>query len=361
MDLYKKISILGPSAQYDTCGPKDFGTTTDIPGVYHAKVGGSRVCRLFKVLQTNECVNSCNYCAFRRDRSTTRAVATSDEMATAFESAYSRRLVDGLFLSSGLDGSPDSTMTRMLDTAHILRDKMSYRGYLHLKIMPRTSSSCISEAIRLASRVSLNIEAPTEEDLTRLSPCKDLRSGFYHTMSLIKDEIRKQKRLGEKVPSITTQFVVGAGEERDRDIINSTSFLYKNFGLSRVFYSAFRPVHGTPLEDMPPASLTREHRLYQVDFLMRFYRFRPKDIPLGSDGNLFDDVDPKTIWAQNHPEFFPVNINTASYWRLLRVPGMGPVTAKKVISQRSSSCIRSIFELHNQRVQINKIEPYICC
>ena len=304
MDLYQKISVLGPGAKYDTCGPKDFGQTTDIPGVYHAKVGGGNVCRLFKVLQTNSCVNNCTYCAFRRDRDIQRTAATPDEMASAFDSAHSRRLVDGLFLSSGVVSSPDTTMTRMLDTAQILRQKYQYRGYLHLKIMPGASSSCIRESIKLANRISLNIESPTEEDLISLAPEKDLKKGFFYTLSLIKSELTKLRWSGKRAPSLTTQFVVGAGEETDKDIVQKTHFLYKNFGLKRVFYSAFRPVTGTPLEQRPPASLTREHRLYQADFLMRFYRFSPQEIPLDEGVFCPRSATPKCSGRNDTPNFF---------------------------------------------------------
>ena len=334
MDLYQKISVLGPSAKYDTCGPKDFGQTTDIPGVYHAKVGGlpagrqgGNVCRLFKVLQSNYCTNNCKYCAFRRDRDCPRVTASPDEMAAAFDSAHSRRLVDGLFLSSGVIQSPETTMTRMLDTAQILRAKYRYRGYLHLKIMPGASASCIRESLKLANRVSLNIESPTEESLSTLAPEKDLKKSFFCTLSLIKSELTKLRWSGRKrLPSLTTQFVVGAGAEKDKDIIQKTHFLYKNFGLKRVFYSAFRPVPGTPLEQRPAASLTREHRLYQADFLMRFYRFLPHEIPLNEGGFLSEVSDPKTLWAKQHPELFPINLNTADYWQLLKIPGVGPAS-----------------------------------
>jgi len=185
MNLYEKISILGPSAQYDTCGPKDFGKTTNIPGVYHAKVAGNQICRLFKVLQTNSCQNSCKYCAFQCNRACKRTTATPDEMAKAFDSAYSRRLVDGLFLSSGIIGTADSTMGKVLDTATILRKKYRYRGYLHLKVMPGSSQSSIEQATKLANRLSINIEAPTEDSLAHLSPDKNLKKGFFYTLSLI--------------------------------------------------------------------------------------------------------------------------------------------------------------------------------
>lgn len=356
-DTYQKISILGPDARYDTCGPKDFGETTAVPGVYHAKIAGNHVCRLFKVLQTNVCKNNCKYCAFRKDRDIVkRATATPDEMADAFEDVYSRRLVDGLFLSSGISGTADSSMTRMLDTAHILRDKRKYKGYMHLKIMPGSSTSTIAEAIKLANRVSINIESPTPSDLAFLSPEKNLQSEFFFTLSQMKSEITKLKINGaRRVPSMTTQFVVGAGEERDSDLIKMTDKLYKNFGLHRVFYSAFRPIEHTPLEDRPAESLTREHRLYQADWLMRFYRFTPLEIPLDSDGYLLETSDPKTAWATMHPENFPINLNLASYWELLRVPGIGPESAKKITNLRKFRPIKYFSELVGLRLQIDKI------
>jgi predicted DNA-binding helix-hairpin-helix protein len=360
MDLYQKISILGPSAQYDTCGPQDFGQTTNIPGVYHAKVGGSHICRLFKVLQSNFCTNNCRYCAFRRDRNVERVTASPDEMAGAFDSAYSRRLVEGLFLSSGVAGSPETTMTRMIDTAQILRQKYQYHGYLHLKIMPGTSASCIRETMKLANRISLNIESPTEEGLSTLAPEKDLKKGFFYTLSLIKSEMAKFRWAGRKVPSLTTQFVVGAGEETDKDLIQKTHFLYKGFGLRRVFYSAFRPVPGTPLENQPAVSLTREHRLYQADFLLRFYRFLPHEIPLDEGGFLSEVSDPKTLWARQHPELFPVNLNTAGYWQLLKVPGLGPVSAKKILKIRKGGRLWDFSQLKDSRLQIKKISNFAC-
>lgn len=360
MDLYQKISILGPSAQYDTCGPRDFGQTTNIPGVYKAKVGGSHICRLFKVLQTNTCRNNCRYCAFRHDRAYPRVSTTPEEMAKAFNSAYSRRLVEGLFLSSAIAGHPDKTMAQMIDTASLLRNKYDYKGYLHLKIMPGVSSGTIHEAAKLASRISLNIESPTESSLAALSPSKKLKKGFFYTLTLIKKELAKLRFGHKKTPSLTTQFVVGAGEEKDREIIQMTHFLYKNFNLKRVFYSAFRPVPDTPLADKPAASLAREHRLYQADFLMRFYRFSPWDIPLDQNGFLSEETDPKTAWAQKHPEFFPINLNQAGYWQLLKIPGIGPKSAQKILKIRRGNKIKSFSHLTGLRFQIKKLFPFTC-
>ncbi len=360
MDLYQKISVLGPSAKYDTCGPKDFGKTTNIPGVYHAKVGGKRVCRLFKVLQSNVCRNNCFYCAFRRDRDCKRVTASSDEMASAFYSAYERRLVDGFFLSSGVVNNSDATMTKMLDTAHILRNNYNYRGYLHLKIMPGTSEECIREAVSVSNRVSVNMESATEAGLAQLSPDKQLKSELFSTLAKTKSEIEKFKKKNKRAPSLTTQFVVGAGEEKDRDLVTMTNLLYKRFGLSRVFYSAFRPVSGTPLEHKPAESVTREHRLYQSDFLMRFYKFDVGEIFFTKEGDLDTDKDPKTLWAENNPAFFPININKACYEDLLRIPGVGPVSARKIIREREFFPIWTLQRFAGMGIQTEKIVDYIC-
>ncbi len=360
MNLYEKISVLGSGAKYDTCGPRDFGDTTDIPGVYHAKVSGGHMCRLFKVLQTNVCKNNCNYCAFRRDRGCSRVAASPNEMAQAFDSAYSRRLVDGLFLSSGIMGDPQHTMTQMLDTVHILRKQYQYKGYVHLKIMPGTSGDCIRESLKVANRISINIESPTEANLAELSPDKGLRYGFFDTLLNVRKEISCFKSQGIRPPSLTTQFVIGAATEKDKDVIRVTDFLYKKFGLTRVFYSAFRPVDDTPLAERPAESITRVHRLYQADFLMRFYRFLPQDLPLNEKGFLYEAVDPKLLWAQRHPEVFPVNINKAKYWDLLKVPGMGPISAKKVLEIRKRGCFSSLDQLAGSRLQVGKIAKYVC-
>ncbi|MFC1622347.1 radical SAM protein [Patescibacteria group bacterium] len=358
MGLYEKISILGPSAKYDTCGPRDLGDTTNIPGVYHAKVSNGGICRLFKVLQTNACKNNCNYCAYRKDRRCSRVVASPDEMARAFDIVHTKRLVDGLFLSSGVVRNADYTMSRMLDTVHILRKKYKYSGYVHLKFMPNTPQNCIEEAFRVSNRVSLNIESPTENNLFELSPDKTLKTDFFDTLFRIKRAQKQFKKEGKRTPSLTTQFVVGAGTESDEDILKVTSVLYKSFKLTRVFYSAFRPVPDTPLGQKPAASLVRQHRLYQSDFLMRFYGFSASDLPMDKGGYLPEMEDPKLLWAKRHPEFFPININRADYWNLLKIPGIGPTSARKLIDMRRDSKIYSWDQLQGKRLILGKIKAY---
>jgi predicted DNA-binding helix-hairpin-helix protein len=305
-------------------------------------------------------VNNCYYCAFRRDRDTQRTETTPDEMAAAFSSAYQRRLVEGFFLSSGIDSHPDTTMTKLLDTAHIIREKYDYKGYIHLKLMPGVSRSTITESFKVANRISLNIESPTEQDLTRLTPNKTLKNGFFATLKTNKDEMDSIKNQQCKVPSLTTQFVVGAGEEKDKDYIRVTNLMYKRYNMKRVFYSAFRPVPRTPLENKPEETITREHRLYQTDFLMRFYKFNPQDIPLDPFGNLSQTIDPKMMWARKHPEYYPININTAGYYRLLKIPGVGPVSAKKIIEYRNWSRIITLSQLKGCRMQVDKMKEFVC-
>ena len=243
-------------------------------------------------------------------------------------------------------------MTRMTETAQLVRLKYQYRGYVHLKIMPGVSSSLIEQAAKLADRISVNLEVPSEKHAENIVPEKDFYKDLWGTLTRIRNivsgschpelvsgskfsrPLRFRNKFGmtrKGESSITTQFVIGAANESDKEILNTTSRLYEDFGLKRVFYSAFRPARGTPLEEKPPASLMREHRLYQSDWLMRFYGFEVSEIPLDEDGNLFEDKDPKEVWALNHSEFFPVDIRKADYQTLLRVPGIGPTIAKRLL------------------------------
>lgn len=249
-------------------------------------------------------------------------------------------------------------MSRVLDTATILRRKFGYPGYIHLKIMPDSPADTIREAIQLANRVSLNIESPTEADLATLSPEKDFRRGFLYTMTLVKNELKKRRLAGKKAPSLTTQFVVGAGTENDVSIVKAAHFLYKNFGLYRAFFSAFRPVTGTPLAEKPAVSTAREHRLYQTDFLLRQYRFTPWEVPFNKNGFLPETADPKFLWAKQHPEYFPINLNTAGYWQLLKVPGIGPTSAKKIIELRKVRRIKKVEDLEGKRIQVKKLSGF---
>lgn len=360
MNIFEKISVLGPSAQFDTCGPKDFGNTTKIPGVYNAKTSNGGVCKLFKVLQSNVCQNNCRYCAYRKDRDTKRVTTTPDEMASAFSTVWNSRKVDGLFLSSGIVKDPTHSMSLLIDTATILRTKYKYNGYIHLKIMPGTEESAIGEAIKLSNRISLNVESPTTDSLAIVAPDKSWDRDFKTTLDSIDNIFKQRKYVGLRNPSLTTQLVVGAGGENDRDIIDTVGDLYNTYNFKRIFYSAFRPVADTPLSDHPPASLTREHRLYQVDFLLTQYGFEASEIPTDMFGQLSEQIDPKKMWADQHPELFPININVAKFNELIRIPGIGPASAKKIIQFRKVRRIKDKFDMLKTRIQWNKAFTYLC-
>ena len=318
------------------------------------------MCKLFKVLQSNVCQNNCKYCAYRKDRDTQRVTTTPDEMASAFNTVWSSRKVDGLFLSSGIVKDPTYSMAQLIDTATILRNKYKYGGYIHLKIMPGTEESAIEEAIKLSNRISLNVESPTTDSLAIVAPDKSWDRDFKTTLDKI-DKVFKQRRyIGLRNPSLTTQLVVGAGGEKDREIIDVVGNLYNAYNFKRIFYSAFRPVEKTPLENHQATSLVREHRLYQADFLINQYGFEANEIPTNMFGLLDEEIDPKRMWADLHPEVFPININTASYQQLIRIPGLGPVSAKKIIQFRKVRKIRDKFDMIRTRIQWSKAATYLC-
>lgn len=348
--IYRKLQILGPSAKYDTCGPKE-SEHVKIPGIYYARTNNG-YCRLFKVLQTNVCVKNCRYCVNQSCSNTKRTSLTPDEMAQTFIELWHKKLVDGLFLSSGIVGKAEIAMSRILETAQILRHKYHYCSYIHLKIMPGVSNTYLEEAIKLSNRVSLNLEAPNEKRLNEISPDKNFQTEVMDTTLRLNKFMKKFNQNYHRQVSQTTQFVIGATQENDNEVISTVSDLYQKLHLTRIFYSPFRPASGTVLEHQPPVSLLREHRLYQVDWLLRFYHFQKDDIPLDSRGKLFLSNDPKMIWAEKHPEYFPMEINQANYCKLLKIPGIGPIVAKKIISLKQK---HGRFSSHRQLQKIGVI------
>jgi predicted DNA-binding helix-hairpin-helix protein len=269
----------------------------------------------------------------------------------------------GLFLSSGVIGNPDATMDRINKTALILRRKQ-FKGYIHLKIIPGASDAAIEEAVSLASNVSVNIETPGEKSFKKLCRNKNYLEDVIHPMKLI-------SRLTEKGTCYsgvkqTTQFVVGASDETDREIVKYSWGLYKRLGLSRVYFSAYQ--RGLGDSDLPGERISRtnadilirEHRLYQVDWLIRKYKFQEEEIPFEQDGNLSLSTDPKELWARSHPEFFPLDINKASKYELLRIPGFGPMTVSRILAfRKNSGKIHSIGDLGKPGKRLKKAENYI--
>jgi len=361
MEVEDKLETLVAAAQFDVCGYSGMRHAGSSPlrFIHRAALpGGGSVC-LFKVLLTNVCTNDCAYCANQTGRDSPRASFKPEELAKLFMQLYTKRLVRGLFLSSGIAGNASQTMESMIKTVEILRRHYEFKGYIHLKILPGASFDCVEEGCKLASRVSVNMEAPTAQHLAKLSSKKDLYQGILEPMRWVKQLIAANEQL---VPSgQTTQFVVGAAGEADRDILRTTGALYHEMGLRRVYFSAFRPIRGSRLEGLRPTFPLREHRLYQADWLLRVYGFSPQEVELalGEQGNLPLTKDPKFAIAQKQPWLFPIDINRASYDELLRVPGIGPVSAGRIIEARSEHSIFSLEQLKKMGVLTKRAVPFI--
>jgi putative DNA modification/repair radical SAM protein len=362
LETIEKIKILGREAQFDlscscSTGRREGKRKLSSSGrwIYPAVLPNGREIKLLKILMTNICMNDCAYCPISSIRDTRRITFTPEELAGFFSRLREKGYVSGLFLSSGIAGNPDRTMEKMIACAEILRYKYNFRGYIHLKILPGTSKDAIEKAVLLADRVSINLEAPNPRRLKRIAGRKDF-SDILLRMKWIREIVEECK--GARA-GITTQFVVGAANETDGEILKTISSLYRDFKLERAYFSAFQPIRGTPLENLPPASPLREHRLYQADFLIRKYGFSIDEIPLDEKGNLFLNNDPKMEWARKHPEFFPIEINEAEREELLRVPGIGPVSAKRILKLRARKRITSIDNLKSIGVVVKRAAPFI--
>ena len=372
MDAHEKLRLLADEARYDlscACGHKDNREDHRRRGpdglwLYPASVprGGRSV--LLKTLLSSVCTNDCRYCPLRVGRDVRRCTLDPSEMARLFMEYYKGGKVFGLFLTSGVLRSPDDTMDRMLGAAHLLRRRHGFRGYLHLKIIPGASDAAIEAALAVASAVSLNVEAPTGSTFRRLTSAKRYEEDIVRP-------IRRISRLtaaGGPYARVkqTTQFVVGAADETDAQIVEAATRLYRRWGLNRVYFSAYQ--RGLGSDDLPgqrravsPGALaTREHRLYQADWLLRKYGFEAGEIPVGDDGNLSLETDPKTVWAQRHPERFPVAINRAGRDDLLRVPGFGPVTVGRILRCRAEGRrIRSLRQLGRLDRRLRRAASYV--
>ncbi len=293
-----------------------------------------------------------------------RCTLNPEETAQVFLDYYNQRKVFGLFLSSGVFGSPDITMERLNSIAKLLRKKYKFKGYIHLKVIPGSSDAAIEEAVSLSTAVSLNIETPGEKNLAKLSTRKHYIRDIIEPIKLISKLTQKGSRY-ERVKQ-TTQFIVGAADEHDNEIVKYMFGLYDRLKMHRVYFSAYqrelgeKTLFGEKKESESQGDvLTREHRLYQVDFLLRKYGFRESDILFESDGNLSLATDPKELWANRHPEIFPVDINKASKFSLLKVPGLGPVTVDRIVESRKISKIRSIEQVGKVGVRLNKAKKYL--
>jgi len=366
METLDRLKIL--SSQMDFEPAEDYRCPKIDPAkeysgfVHNAIMPNGKTIPLLKTLLTSACERDCHYCPFRAGRNLRRATLKPDEMAQIFMAFHRAGVVEGLFLSSGLIGGGIRTQDRLLDTALILRQKLGYRGYLHLKIMPGAEFDQIEQAMKLADRVSLNLEAPNHNRLQILAPHKEFNEELIQALNSI-NQVKRTKFTSrpwrKQWPSVATQFVVGGAGESDNELLSTTEYLYRKLGLKRAYYSPFRPVEDTPLENCSPTTLQRENRLYQASFLIRDYGFMMEELPFDEVGNLPLGIDPKLGWAKVNLSENPIEINNASRQELLRVPGIGPRGANTLLSTRRTRLINNVEELRKIGLNPDRIAPFI--
>lgn len=355
MELMEKMAILTDAAKYDvSCSSSGSSRRNQgglgnghASGICHSWSEDGRCISLLKILYTNHCIYNCRYCVNAKDHDGPRACFTPEEVVDLTINFYRRNYIEGLFLSSGIIKSPDYTMEQLIKIAEKLRHEENFNGYIHMKAIPGSSWELIHRLGEAVDRLSVNIELPTKRALALLAPEKD-QNKILPTMEDLSYHIKERKIKGRKDKSLakfvpagqTTQMIVGASQEDDLTILSKAQDLYDRYRMKRVYYSAYIPVGQSPLlERVKEAPLLREHRIYQGDFLMRFYGFRSQDI-LDATNPYFDiHVDPKMNWAINHYEG-PIEINRATYRELLRIPGIGPTSAQKIIKARGFSSLR---------------------
>jgi len=351
MNVREKLEILADAAKYDvSCSSsgssrknknKGLGNGS-IAGICHSWSEDGRCISLLKILMTNSCIYNCEYCINRRENERVRVSFSPEEVANLIMNFYRRNYIEGLFLSSGVIKNPDYTMESLIRVAELLRYKYNFNGYIHMKAIPGASEDLISRMGLLVDRMSINIELPTKESLKILAPEKKV-ADIIRPMGNVKNDMMvygADRKVFAHTPKFlpagqTTQMIVGAGGESDLDIIKTSEKLYNKFSLKRVYYSGFVPVVKSKYtKDIDRAPLLREHRLYQADFLMRGYNFKAKDLLDSNHFNLDLSIDPKSNWAINNIERFPIEINRASYGELLKVPGFGRIYANRIIEAR---------------------------
>jgi putative DNA modification/repair radical SAM protein len=374
MELLRKLEILADAAKYDaSCASSGtdkrnslgraggVGSTEGI-GICHAYAPDGRCISLLKILLTNACIYDCHYCINRRSSNVQRARFTVEEVVTLTLGFYRRNCIEGLFLSSGIIRNPDYTMEQVVGVARSLREVHGFRGYIHLKTIPDADPLLLADAGRYADRLSINVELPTEAALHTLAPEKNLpriRQSMGR-MRLRIDEARAEKRAPRFAPAgQSTQVIIGADASSDRAIMDMSTNLYGAYGLRRVYYSAFSPIpDASSILPPRPAPLLREHRLYQADWLLRFYGFAAAELATDAAGNMPLEIDPKLAWALQHRGLFPVDVNRADRDMLLRIPGMGVKSVGRVIAARRHRRLR-MADLARLRLSLPKLAPFI--
>ncbi|MCA9955298.1 MAG: radical SAM protein, partial [Anaerolineales bacterium] len=323
---------------------------------------GGKTMPMLKTLLTSACERNCYYCPFRAGRNYRRHTFKPEEMAKAFMQLYRAGMVEGLFLSSGIIKGSVATQDRLLETAEILRNKYQFKGYLHLKVMPGAEEAQLRHAMTLASRLSVNLEAPNDKRLALLAPRKEFFRELLRPLQQI-EQIRQNEpaHLGwnGRWPSTVTQFVVGAVGETDVEILSTTEYVTKQLHLQRVYFSPFSPLADTPLENHPAENPMRKVRLYQTSFLFRDYGFDLEEMPFDQQGNLPLDIDPKLAWAQANLQHDPVELNRAEPEQLLRVPGIGVKNSQTIVQARRHGRLQELNHLRQLGIATKRLAPYV--
>jgi putative DNA modification/repair radical SAM protein len=373
LNTQQKLEILADAAKYDaSCSSSGaekrnsrsggLGSTTG-SGICHSYTPDGRCVSLLKILLTNSCTFDCSYCINRRSSNVPRARFSVDEVVSLTLNFYRRNYIEGLFLSSGIIRSPDYTMEQIVRVAKSLREQHGFRGYVHLKTIPEADPDLTAEAGRYADRVSINIELPTEHGLERFAPEKRV-SSIRRTMASTRlriDETKAEPKAPRFAPAgQSTQMIVGADGAPDAAILDTSATLYANYRLKRIYYSAFSPIpDASSALPAKPAPLVREHRLYQADWLFRFYGFEANEIAEDLPGGMLDlDIDPKLSWALRHRARFPVDTNTASREMLLRIPGLGTKTVDRIIASRRHRRLR-LDDIARLSGSVRRARPFI--
>ena len=330
--------------------------------VHPAQLPNGKQIKLLKTLLSSACERDCYYCPFRAGRDFRRATFKPQEFAELFMKLHQSRAAEGIFLSSGIAAGGANTQNKILDTAEILRRKLGFRGYIHLKIMPGAEKGQVERAMQFADRVSINLEAPNTERLARLAPHKTFIEELFRPLRWV-EEIRQSqpayKFWNGRYPSTVTQFVAGGSDESDLELLTTTDWLMRNVRLKRAYFSAFHPIHDTPMENKAAVDPMREHRLYQASFLLRDYGFDLEEMPFLQNGNLPLPTDPKLAWAQMNLSESPVEINRAEKRDLLRVPGVGVKGAEAILQARRIGTLRDLSSLRKLGIIVARAAPFL--
>lgn len=364
-DTMTKFALMGDGAAYEPAGDQP-QQERRVPYQSHSLEEcitnvstplGKR--KILKTMVTTACQMDCHYCPFRAGRSRMKRLTfTPDELASGLDTLQRAGKVEGMFLSSGIIKGSVTTQDKIIDTAEIVRNRYHYRGYLHLKVMPGIEYDQLYRLMQLADRVSVNLEGPTQERLDALAPKKDFQRELLGMLQLA-EQIRRAHPY-EKLAGTVTQFVVGAVGDTDLELLSLSNRLYRQYGLTRAYYSGFSPVIQTPFENLPATGPLREHRLYQASFLLRDYSWRVEDLPFLSDGNMELALDPKRAWAERYLREAPLEIMTARRDQLLRIPGIGPVGAEAILKARRQGKLTSLSDLRKLGIRApEQTSPFI--